>query len=107
MKPTGEATSERSADDPARDGAPVTHQGRKREASTVESAPTLRSETPVDRVSGPHALPVRIGETVAGKYRIECVIGQGGAGIVYAATNVDLDERVALKFLRPDVGVLP
>jgi serine/threonine-protein kinase len=51
--------------------------------------------------------PVDIGDIVAGKYQIERVLGRGGAGIVVAARNLDLDEPVALKFLRPDVAELP
>jgi len=38
---------------------------------------------------------------LAGKFRIERVLGQGGMGVVVAATHIQLDERVALKFLLP------
>jgi tRNA A-37 threonylcarbamoyl transferase component Bud32 len=41
----------------------------------------------------------RIGSSVAGKYRIERLIGSGGMGSVYEAENVALGKRVALKFL--------
>jgi serine/threonine-protein kinase len=44
----------------------------------------------------PYALP---GETFGGKYRIERVLGQGGMGVVVLARHLDLDERVAIKFL--------
>ncbi|WP_394827887.1 serine/threonine-protein kinase [Pendulispora albinea] len=51
-----------------------------------------------------HALaPVAPGELVAGKYRIERVLGAGGMGIVVSATHIHLGQRVALKFLR-DLG---
>ena len=42
------------------------------------------------------------GELLAGTYRIERVLGQGGMGIVVSATHLQLDQRVALKFLLPN-----
>ncbi|HTA91533.1 MAG TPA: serine/threonine protein kinase, partial [Polyangiaceae bacterium] len=44
---------------------------------------------------------VQEGQILAGKFRIERVLGQGGMGVVVAATHIQLDERVALKFLLP------
>jgi serine/threonine-protein kinase len=46
--------------------------------------------------------PVREGEILAGKYRVEKVLGVGGMGVVVAATHLQLEERVALKFLVKD-----
>jgi hypothetical protein len=45
--------------------------------------------------------PVREGELLAGKYRIERILGQGGMGVVVAAHHVQLAQLVALKFLLP------
>ena len=39
---------------------------------------------------------------VAGKYRVERVLGEGGMGVVVAAEHLSLRQRVAVKFLRPE-----
>jgi serine/threonine-protein kinase len=46
--------------------------------------------------------PVALGGVVAGKYRVERVIGFGGMGIVCAATHLELGTAVAIKFVRPE-----
>ena len=45
---------------------------------------------------------VREGDTLAGKYRIDRILGVGGMGVVVAAHHIQLDERVAIKFLLPE-----
>jgi len=45
------------------------------------------------------------GDVLAGKYRVERVLGVGGMGVVVAARHLQLDERVALKFLLPTACV--
>src|SRR5438477_2618896 len=47
------------------------------------------------------------GDVIAGRYRIERVIGQGGMGTVYAAQHELLRHRVALKLLLPEVSSVP
>jgi serine/threonine-protein kinase len=47
------------------------------------------------------------GDVLAGKYRVERVIGKGGMGMVVAAMHLQLDKRVALKFLLPEVASNP
>ena len=48
-------------------------------------------------------LEVRTGAVLAGRYRVERVIGSGGMGVVVAAQHVHLAEPVALKFLLPEI----
>src|SRR5262245_60757553 len=43
------------------------------------------------------------GTVLAGKYRIESLLGAGGMGVVVAATHVHLQERVAVKLLHPEM----
>lgn len=50
-------------------------------------------------MNGDAVAPVLPGETLAGKYRVERILGRGGMGIVVAARHLELDERVAIKFL--------
>jgi serine/threonine-protein kinase len=47
------------------------------------------------------------GDVLLGKYRIERVLGAGGMGVVVAAFHLQLEERVAIKFLLPDALVNP
>jgi serine/threonine-protein kinase len=51
--------------------------------------------------------PVNEGDVLAGKYRVERVIGVGGMGVVVAAHHLQLARRVALKFLLPEACSQP
>jgi len=42
------------------------------------------------------------GRTVAGRYRIVGLLGQGGIGKVYEAEQIGLDRQVAVKVIRPE-----
>jgi eukaryotic-like serine/threonine-protein kinase len=44
-----------------------------------------------------------VGDVLAGKYRVDRVLGAGGMGVVVAAHHLHLDERVAIKFLLPEM----
>lgn len=43
--------------------------------------------------------PVKAGDIIDGRYRLERIIGTGGMAVVVAAIDVEISERVALKFL--------
>jgi serine/threonine protein kinase len=45
-----------------------------------------------------------VGTTVGGKYQIDAVLGRGGMGAVFRATNRAIGKRVALKFLYRDAA---
>ncbi|HWU86284.1 MAG TPA: hypothetical protein VN253_03380, partial [Kofleriaceae bacterium] len=42
-----------------------------------------------------------VGDVLAGKYRVEKILGIGGMGMVVAATHLELGQPVALKFMLP------
>ncbi|MCC6647964.1 MAG: serine/threonine protein kinase [Polyangiaceae bacterium] len=55
----------------------------------------LRADDPV---------PVSPGAVIAGKYRVDGVLGRGGFGVVVAATHLALRQPVAIKILLPTVA---
>src|SRR5258708_18518817 len=46
--------------------------------------------------------PVKPGDILADKYKVDRVLGIGGMGVVVEARHLQLDERVAIKFLLPE-----
>jgi hypothetical protein len=55
--------------------------------------------TPLEREGDP-----LIGQVLAGKYRIEERISEGGMGLVYRATHIFMDRVLAVKVLHPSLG---
>ncbi len=43
--------------------------------------------------------PVKAGDIIDGRYQLERIIGTGGMAVVVAAIDIDVSERVAIKFL--------
>jgi serine/threonine-protein kinase len=50
---------------------------------------------------------VQVGQLVAGKYRIQQMLGRGGMGVVMAALHEHLNQHVALKFLTDEAYQQP
>lgn len=55
-----------------------------------------------DTTAGAGSAGRRIGQVIAGRYRIDRLIAAGGMGQVYQGTQLNLDRPVALKFLHAD-----
>jgi serine/threonine protein kinase len=47
---------------------------------------------------------VRLGDVLAGKYRLDALVGEGGTGIVVRAMHLPLERAVAIKFLRTSLA---
>ena len=47
----------------------------------------------------------RVGDVLAGKYRLDALLGVGGMAAVYAATHQNNSKRFALKVLHPIVAI--
>ncbi|MCZ6754949.1 MAG: protein kinase [Gemmatimonadetes bacterium] len=65
----------------------------------VEAARKAQAEAADD---GPGAATLSTGQRFAGRYEVLGTIGQGGMGMVYRAKDLELDEEVAIKTLRPE-----
>jgi serine/threonine protein kinase len=48
-----------------------------------------------------------VGDVIAGKYRVDSVLGEGGMGIVYEAEHLILRQKVAIKALLPGATISP
>ncbi len=53
-----------------------------------------------------YVVPPKPGERL-GRFRIERVLGRGGMGVVYAAADEQLDRRIALKVMAPQLAANP
>jgi serine/threonine protein kinase len=67
---------------------------------------TSQSDPPADVGRPPDALPQE-GDVIAGKYRVERILGKGGMGVVVAARDLTLRRLVAIKVMLSDANTLP
>jgi serine/threonine-protein kinase len=51
--------------------------------------------------------PFEPGEVVGGRYRIERIVACGGMGVIVAARHIELEEMVAIKFLKGEFAAKP
>ncbi len=82
----------------------TTPQRRDHSHHRLVPAPHVRdvsaSSTPLRRERPPRRRePVKTGEVLKGRFRIERVIGSGGMGVVYGGRHLELDQPIAIKFL--------
>lgn len=57
--------------------------------------------------TGVAPLSFATGDIIDGKYRVDRILGEGGMGMVVAATHLHLHQQVALKFMRPEAMGIP
>ena len=67
-----------------------------RASDEISLSSTMTLETPIEELT--------TGSTFAGRYQIIEELGKGGMGKVYRALDKQLNEEVALKLIRPEIG---
>src|SRR3954462_7053142 len=74
------------------------------------ATPSAAKSTGEDHTETSHAFPptaavacYAAGSVLSGKYRLDALLGEGGMGAVWRATNLLLDLPVAIKLIRADL----
>ena len=74
-------------------------------SDTPAALPGIDAQATVTGLIVAHEL--KLGEIVAGRFRIDDLLGLGGMGVVYRARDLSLDIDVAIKLLRPELARRP
>jgi serine/threonine-protein kinase len=83
------------------------HAFEERRAATAAGADA--APAPTSAVDDGVRLTARLaaGDVLAGRYRIDDVLGEGGMAIIYRATAIEGGETVAIKALHPETAASP
>ncbi len=71
--------------------------------SKGEICPKCGTRTLLD-VPSESGLDPLVGKVLEGRYRVEAVIGKGGMGAVYQATQIAMNKIVAVKLIKPELA---
>ena len=103
-------TTRKGADGPRSEGSSSAFRSSelKARADLSLNEVTRRIQAPVGKAAD-EALPATllVGETFASRYRVEAMLGSGGMGVVLKVHDLQLDEDVALKVVRPGLAASP
>ena len=69
------------------------------EAESLHASETTSQSASISMRPAPFA----VGRIIGGKYRIEQELAEGGLGVIVVATHVELGQKVAIKYLKPNV----
>ena len=73
----------------------------------VSSGSSLGGDESMPTGAGGSMEGLRAGQVIAGRYRVVRFLGKGAMGRVYEVDDMQLQDRVALKLLRPEVKDVP
>ena len=71
-------------------------------ASSIPTSSRKEAALLLSTPASPGLRDPRVGETIVGRYRLDGLIGKGGMGRVYRATQMPLNRPVAIKILNPE-----